>query len=232
MGLFLIVTSGSRSGILALLPCIAIFGWREGRQLLGRRFGRVLGALGIAMVGAAAVLWLPGELGYGRSIVGEVVKRTAEDWKTRGVSEGSIGGRILGQVKSLEIWLVNPILGAGKGSVRWGSHGQLADSLAEMGVLGGFGVLAFYVFLYRHGVRKLRLLRRAVLPQEVAILAASAPALFAMWLVFSMTYGYWYQPFYILIPAMLVAIGRENRRPSSSLAPRQDGQGPRNGVEL
>ncbi|MHB0877606.1 MAG: hypothetical protein ACYC5O_16335, partial [Anaerolineae bacterium] len=216
-----ILASGSRGGIVALIVGLllaAAFSRRVRGILLSRRMAIVLGLVG---VGAIVALVLPMALGYGDGLFTQYIGRSIDDilgLVTSLVSPGaasggiSLSGRLYAQLASFGTWLShNPLIGIGEASLEWGSHGQLADSLAENGVVGGLLVVAFYVGWYRRGVRPLSdaVLGSTACPEQVLLSRAALP-LFIMWLVFSVTYGYWFQPFYIVVPAMLVAAARLN----------------------
>ena len=200
MAPLLTLASGSRGGPVALVAGMLFVPSELRRRFLNPK---LVGGFVTAVV---LVLVVPGVMGYNKSLIGMYVGRVQDDWRRIHTSEGAMGGRLTAQTDAIGVWGDNPLLGVGEAGLPDGTHSQLADNLAENGLWGGVLVVGFYLFWYEFGVRRLRRNAedRRTRP-ELALLGTAAVPLFVIWLVFSFTYGYWYQPFYVFIPALMVA---------------------------
>lgn len=204
LGLMLFA-SGSRQGIIAAMVGGAVFLC----QLMSKRkINRIKGLILLAVISLLIILSLPLSKALFRYNIWEMFwGRTIIDLTTLSdrFGGGSFAPRVFSQLDSIKIGLAHPLLGTGTGSIRFGSHGQFVDKFAENGIIGLIILLLFYYYLWKRAkfISGVKIVPISADNTIASILSITAIPLFTMWLFFSFTYGYWFQPFYIIIPAFI-----------------------------
>lgn len=159
---------------------------------------------------------------WGYDLWGELYERISTDVSFLGVYDdgrgSSLGRRLFLLRMGLKAWAASPLLGVGTGGLLaaygiLGVHNTWVLRLAENGIIG-FAIVASITFLVLKKAVTLFLkiqepaVSSVLLSREDAKWAVafiySAPVLAIQLLIAWMLWGYWWQPFYILVMAWLV----------------------------
>ncbi len=151
-------------------------------------------------------------------VIGGLVNLTVQDVRdfsslsvNNATSAESFLRRIYLERVALAAWESSPLVGVGTGGLRAfggidGVHNTWLLRLGENGILGFFFLTSMYIQMGRLAFRKWHLARAnrgTFSSQEFWYVAfcASSPVLLAQLVLFSLTWGYWWQPFYTILVA-------------------------------
>ncbi len=227
LALGILVATGGRIGQASTILSFGIFGLLALQKKWVSVFRRrKLARIAILTIVGAAILLYVSQVFFNYNLVGQVWTRIVGDVLNFGVSSegyGSSIGRRFYQIKEgLLAWSLSPIWGVGTGGISsrvdvLGVHNTWILRLAQNGVIGFLIVSLITLEIVRipsQIARKLSVVDKLSLQQYswTFVFVNILPILVFQLLIAWMFWGYWWQPFYIIVMALIGASYRVIQR--------------------